>query len=110
MINNKTFLDSHSAIELIQSEMKNKLPNFKQKSIQNNGDYGGFKVDYQLNNVILQIGGERGGLDYLITIDGLRHTLLDFNPATKEIYSASKENFEFIIQIIRDYLLYKELI
>ena len=109
-INNGKFLNPEESLLLIQTEMAKVLPQFKSDSLINNGEFDGYGVEYIFNNIKIFIGGEKGGLDYKIFSDGIQQSLLSYNSVMKKIYAASEENYKITIEVIRNFLVSKNLI
>lgn len=109
-INNGKFLNPKESLLVIQTEMVNLLPQFKLDNLIDKGEFDGYGVEYIFNDIEIFIGGEKGGLDYKIFLDGIQQSLFGFNPIMKKIYAASEENYKITIEVIKEFLVSKNLI
>jgi hypothetical protein len=109
-INNSKFLRPEESLTLIQTQMANLLPQFKLNNLSDKGEFEGYGVEYIFNEIEIFIGGEKGGLDYKIFLNGVQQSLFGFNPNMKKVYAASEENYKITIEVIKDFLASKKLI
>lgn len=103
-IDNSTSLEPEEALALITDLFNQFLPYFSYDRTINQGKYKGFMSKYNWENVVLYVGGERGGLDYKIFIKGYQVSILEFDDRLTRLYSGSESNYYIFFEILRDFL------
>lgn len=109
-IDNRWIADYGKAVKVIKAEIETKLSmlELQKENLKQETYY--YYLLFKYNNITLQLGGERGAIDFLLTIDGTAVNLYKEDQRFDELSAASENNFIIFIDLLKEYLVKKELI
>lgn len=103
-LDNKYSLEPEESLKLILDYFEKNLPFFKLIKKYNKGKFYGYGIEYQWENILVFIGGEKGGLDYKVLIDDIQISLLKYDERLKKVYTASEKNYQFFLKVLFGFL------
>lgn len=106
--NNKRFLNSGKALELIESLFAKNLSGFSLKEKKDQGVF--FYAIYSKKDIQIKFGGERGYFEHYIQIGNTTFLLSQYDERMKNVELASEKNIIFAFTVLIKFLSEKELI
>lgn len=109
-IDNRWIADYDKATEIIKSEIKKTLPKFElvEENLKRRTSY--YYLDFKYQNMILEIGGDRGYIMFYLKVDEIPVSLPKENIRFKDLEVASENNFVIFIGLLKEYFEKKKLI
>lgn len=99
-IDNRFFLDYDKAIKLLKERMKEKLPDFEIKEINDKKQTFYYYIIFKNKNFQIKLGGDRGYMIYDLFVN--EKEFIFEKEIISKIKSASEKNTLLIIDIIAD--------
>ena len=109
-IDNRWIAKYEKAIEIIKSEVKEKLSKFEliEENSERKTNY--YYLVYNYNNITIELGGERGFIIILLTVAGVTVDLYRQEKEFDELEVASENNFIIVVGLLKEYLEKNKLI
>jgi hypothetical protein len=109
-IDNRWMADYDKAVAIIKSEVNKKISKFEltEENLKRKTSY--YYLIYNYKNISLEIGGERGAIDFLLKIDDEAIDLYEEDEKFDELKTASENNFIIFIRLLKEYLEKNKLI
>lgn len=102
LFENKYFIDSSEALNLIENFFQSELPNFTLKDKFDHGIY--FGITYVNNEIEIRLGGGRGYFEHSFKIDGKDFPLRQFDKRMDKIEAVSGKNTLFTLNVLKRFL------
>ena len=109
-IDNRWIADYKVAVKIIKSEIAEKLKEFNltKEDLEQETYY--YTLFFKYKNIVIELGGERGAIDFLLKIDDKSINLYKEDKRFDELKTASENNFIIFIGLLKEYLEKKKLI
>ena len=109
-LDNKWIAKYDKAIDVIKSKMEDQLPKFKLVKENSERKTSYYFLVYNFNNITIELGGERGAIDFLLKIDDKSVNLYKEDKRFDELKTASENNFIIFIGLLKEDLEKNKLI